>query len=147
MKYLFQFCVCSVIAIFVCAALAQSPKIAAPPSVPPEMAGTWATSDNKGWLAIRADGLCSCGGEVGVVGIITSVSKNTLSLELRPSPGETPKGQKDPKITITYDPKALTMTLSPEGRGDSLVYKRLGDKSWLEDAKIPLSSVPPKQNP
>jgi hypothetical protein len=91
--------------------------------IPPDLIGEWRTPDGNGILYFRADGFGAVVGgppPIGVSFLATYDPKDsTITLKLRVSPRELPKGAPHPPdVKLSYDPKALAIK-SNDGSGVS----------------------------
>lgn len=98
--------------------------------IPPELVGEWRSADGNGVLAFRADGFGAVIGGPPPIGVPFQASYDpgnfTITLKLRVSPGDLPKGAPHPPdVKLSYDPKELAIK-SKDGPRAS--YKRHSDK-------------------
>ena len=94
--------------------------------IPPEIVGEWRTVDGNGVLAFRPDGYGVAIGGPPPIGVPFQASyepgKFTITLKLKVSPGDLPKGAPHPPdVKLSYDPKDLTIKSKD---GPSVSYKR-----------------------
>ena len=111
--------------------------------IPSELVGEWRSPSGNGLLYLRSDGLAIVIGGPPPIGFpcLATYDPKSFSLTLSPriSPGDMPKGAKQPPdIKLSYDAKALTIT----SKGDMGPYKRHSEELTEPYKSLDLKKLP-----